>query len=172
MSEVVYSVVVPLFNEQEVLPETCRRLKSVMDSLRESYEIVMVNDGSRDNTAAMAKEICRGDAAFKLISFSRNFGHQTAITAGMDHACGKAVVVIDADLQDPPELIATLIEKWREGAEIVLARRIDRHSDSWLKRNTATWFYRAHNAFSEVRIPPNVGDFRLMDRVAIDALKP
>ncbi len=170
MSEVVYSVVVPLYNEQEVLPETCRRLKSVMDSLHESYEIVMVNDGSRDNTAAMAKEICRGDAAFKLISFSRNFGHQTAITAGMDHACGKAIVVIDADLQDPPEIIVQMIEKWKEGYEVVYGKRISRKGETFFKKFTAKTFYRTLNKLTDVKIPTDVGDFRLIDAKVRDAL--
>ena len=112
-AHVVFSVVVPLFNEEEVIKESYKRLKTVMDGLNESYELVFVNDGSRDKTAQLAREICEADSNVKLINFSRNFGHQTAITAGMDYASGDAVVVIDADLQDPPEVIPQMIAKWR-----------------------------------------------------------
>ena len=166
------SIVTPFFNEstgvllffEEVL-ETTRRIEGVR------FEFICIDDGSEDNTLSHLITLASADSRIRVIELSRNFGKESALTAGIDAARGDAIIPMDGDLQDPPELIATLIEKWREGAEIVLARRIDRHSDSWLKRNTATWFYRAHNAFSEVRIPPNVGDFRLMDRVAIDALK-
>ena len=170
MNQVIYSVVVPLYNEQEVLAETYRRLKTVMDSIHESYEVIMVNDGSRDNTAAMAKEICRENPQFKLINFSRNFGHQTAITAGMDYTSGKAIVVIDADLQDPPEIIAEMIAKWKEGYEVVYGKRISRKGETFFKTFTARTFYRTLNKLTDVKIPTDVGDFRLIDSKVKDAL--
>lgn len=165
-----YSVVVPLYNEEEVLPETYRRLKAVMDSVGGTYEVVMINDGSRDKTAAMAKEICSGDRNFKLLNFSRNFGHQTAITAGMDHAGGKAVIVIDADLQDPPEIILEMIAKWKLGFEVVYGKRVSRKGETWFKKLTARTFYRILNKLTDVRIPTDVGDFRLIDSKVKDAL--
>jgi dolichol-phosphate mannosyltransferase len=170
MNQVIYSVVVPLYNEQEVLAETYRRLKAVMDSIHEAYEVVMVNDGSRDSTAAMAKEICRENPQFKLINFSRNFGHQTAITAGMDYTSGKAIIVIDADLQDPPEVIAEMIAKWKEGYEVVYGKRISRKGETFFKTFTARAFYRTLNKLTDVKIPTDVGDFRLIDSKVRDAL--
>ncbi len=165
-----YSVVVPLYNEEEVLPETYRRLKAVMDSVGGTYEVVMINDGSRDKTAAMAREICSNDRNFKLLNFSRNFGHQTAITAGMDHAGGKAVIVIDADLQDPPEIILEMIAKWKLGFEVVYGKRVSRKGETWFKKLTARTFYRILNKLTDVRIPTDVGDFRLIDSKVKDAL--
>ncbi|MHB8961583.1 MAG: glycosyltransferase family 2 protein [Saccharofermentanales bacterium] len=170
MSKVIYSVVVPLYNEEEVLPETYRRLKLVMDSIGEPYEVVMVNDGSRDRTAAMAKEICGQDSSFKLINFSRNFGHQTAITAGMDNTSGDAIVVIDADLQDPPEIILAMIDKWKQGFEVVYGKRVSRQGETFFKKMTARMFYRLLNKLTDVRIPTDVGDFRLIDKKVKDAL--
>ncbi len=165
-----YSVVVPLYNEEEVLPETYRRLKEVLDSLGESYEVIMINDGSKDKTASMAKEICAKDKNFKLLNFSRNFGHQTAITAGMDYAGGQAIVVIDADLQDPPEVIPEMIAKWKEGYEVVYGKRSSRKGETFFKKLTAKVFYRTLNRFTDVDIPTDVGDFRLIDKKVRDAL--
>ncbi|MFA6735720.1 MAG: glycosyltransferase family 2 protein, partial [Saccharofermentanales bacterium] len=165
-----YSVVVPLYNEEEVISETYRRLRKVMETLDGSYEVVMINDGSRDKTAAMAKEICASDSNFKLLNFSRNFGHQTAITAGMDHASGKAIIVIDADLQDPPEIIPEMIEKWKQGFEVVYGKRVSRKGETWFKKLTAKLFYRTLNKLTDVKIPTDVGDFRLIDRKVKDAL--
>jgi glycosyltransferase involved in cell wall biosynthesis len=170
MSKVIYSVVVPLYNEEEVLPETYRRLKAVMDSIGEAYEVVMVNDGSRDKTAMMAKEICAQDSSFKLVNFSRNFGHQTAITAGMDNTSGDAIVVIDADLQDPPEIILAMIAQWKQGFEVVYGKRVSRQGETFFKKLTARMFYRLLNKLTDVRIPTDVGDFRLIDRKVKDAL--
>ena len=167
---VKYSVVVPLYNEEEVLSETYRRLKSVMDSLDGSYEVIMINDGSKDSTASMARDICDKDPSFKLINFSRNFGHQTAITAGMDHASGEAIVVIDADLQDPPEVIKDMISKWKEGFEVVYGKRASRKGETFFKKFTARTFYRTLNKMTDVDIPTDVGDFRLIDRKVKDAL--
>jgi dolichol-phosphate mannosyltransferase len=168
---VVCSVVVPVFNEEEVINETYKRLTEVMQSTGESYEIIFVNDGSRDKTVILAREICKNDANVKLIDFSRNFGHQTAITAGMDHACGDAVVVIDADLQDPPEVILDMLKKWREGYDIVYGQRIKREGETLFKKFTAKVFYRFLRSMTEVDIPVDTGDFRLIDRKVCDAMK-
>ena len=170
MSQVILSVVVPLYNEQEVLPETYRRLKAVMDSIGGSYEVIMVNDGSRDRTAEMAKDLCRENPSFKLLNFSRNFGHQTAITAGMDYASGQAIVVIDADLQDPPEIIPDMLAKWEEGYEVVYGKRISRKGETFFKTFTARTFYRLLNKLTDVKIPTDVGDFRLIDAKVKEAL--
>lgn len=166
-----YSVVVPLYNEELVIHETYRRLKEVMDSLKESYEIIFVNDGSRDRTAQLTKEICSKDANIKFISFSRNFGHQMAITAGMDNSVGQAVIVIDADLQDPPEVMVKMIEKWKEGYEVVYGQRGKRKGETLFKKFTAKIFYRTLRSMTDVDIPVDTGDFRLIDRKVCDALK-
>ena len=170
-SKVVFSVVVPLYNEEEVINESYKRLKAVMDGLNEPYELVFVNDGSRDKTALLAKEICANDSNVKLINFARNFGHQTAITAGMDFATGDAVVVIDADLQDPPEVIPEMIKKWREGYDVVYGQRVKRKGETWFKKLTAKIFYRTLRRLTEVDIPVDTGDFRLIDRKVCNALK-
>jgi len=169
--QIVYSIVVPVYNEEAVILETYGRLKKVMDSLNESYEIVLVNDGSRDKTAAIAAEICEMDKNVKFIDFSRNFGHQIAITAGMDYAAGQAIVVIDADLQDPPEVILKMIEKWKEGFDVVYGKRKERKGESFFKKATAKAFYRLLRSMTNVDIPVDTGDFRLIDRKVCDALK-
>ncbi|MCR3760857.1 glycosyltransferase family 2 protein [Clostridium felsineum] len=166
-----YSIVVPLYNEELVVKETYKRLKSVMDSTGENYEIIFVNDGSRDKTAVITKEICDRDKKIKFISFSRNFGHQLAITAGMDNSSGNAVVVIDADLQDPPEVILKMIEKWKEGYEVVYGQRAKRKGETFFKKLTARIFYRMLNSMTDIDIPVDTGDFRLIDRKVCDALK-
>lgn len=168
---ICYSVVIPVYNEEAVLEQTYRRLKKVMDSTGESYELIFVDDGSADRSALLIKGFCDRDKAVKLISFSRNFGHQIAITAGMDHAAGKAVVVIDADLQDPPELILKMIAKWQEGNEVVYAKRITRKGETFFKKKTAYLFYRLLRACTDIEIPVDTGDFRLIDRSVCDALK-
>ena len=165
-----YSVVVPVFNEELVVAESYKRLTAVMEKNGESYELIFVNDGSRDKTEAMVTEICEHDKRVKLISFSRNFGHQTAITAGMDHACGQAVVVIDADLQDPPEVILEMIAKWKEGYDVVYGQRISRKGESFFKKFTAKVFYRLLRSLTNVDIPVDTGDFRLIDRKVCDVL--
>lgn len=167
----VFSIVVPVFNEESVVLETYKRLKAVMDGLNEPYEILFVNDGSRDKTAYMINEICVLDKNIKLIDFSRNFGHQIAITAGMDYTRGKAIVVIDADLQDPPEVIPRMIEKWREGYDVVYGKRAERKGDTVFKKLTASIFYRLLRKMTDVDIPVDTGDFRLIDRKVCDALK-
>ena len=139
-NKVFYSIIVPLYNEELVIDESYRRLKKVMNSVKEDYEIIFVNDGSKDKTREKAEEICESDKKIKLINFSRNFGHQAAITAGMDLALGDAVVVIDADLQDPPEAILKMIEKWKEGYEVIYGKRIKREGETFFKKNDEACF--------------------------------
>ncbi|HPD01390.1 MAG TPA: glycosyltransferase family 2 protein [Acetivibrio sp.] len=170
-NDIVCSVVVPLYNEEEVILETYKRLKGVMDSINEPYEIIFVNDGSRDKTAPMVYELCSKDKTVKFVDFARNFGHQTAITAGMDYSEGQAVVVIDADLQDPPELIPKMIEKWREGYDVVYGKRKERKGETLFKKFTAKVFYRFLRSMTDVDIPVDTGDFRLIDRKVCEALK-
>ena len=162
--DISYSIVVPVYNEEAVIDQTYRRLKQVMDSTKEPYELIFVNDGSCDQTTALIKDFVYQDNAVKLITFSRNFGHQIAITAGMDYASGAAVVVIDADLQDPPEVILDMIGKWKEGYSVVYAKRTKRKGETFFKRQTARLFYRILNAFTDLDIPMDTGDFRLLDR--------
>ncbi len=169
--EIQYSVIVPLFNEEQVIHETYKRLKQVMDPLEEAYEILLVNDGSRDHTYEIAKSLCNKDKNIKLLSFSRNFGHQLAITAGMDNSAGNAIIVIDADLQDPPEVIPRMIEKWKEGYDVVYGKRLKRKGETFFKKASAKLFYRLLRSMTEVDMPVDTGDFRLIDRKVCDALK-
>ncbi|WP_028552366.1 glycosyltransferase family 2 protein [Paenibacillus sp. UNC451MF] len=166
-----YSIIVPMFNEQEVIEETYRRLRLVMDTLDEQYELLFVNDGSKDRTADIVKDLCREDANVRLLNFARNFGHQIAITAGMDHAQGQAVVVIDADLQDPPEVILEMIDKWKQGYDVVYGKRLERKGETMFKKWTAHLFYRLLKSMTSVDIPVDAGDFRLIDRKVCDVMK-
>ncbi|MFE4713663.1 MULTISPECIES: glycosyltransferase family 2 protein [unclassified Paenibacillus] len=166
-----YSVVVPMYNEEEVISHTYDRLKQVMDRCGDSYELIFVNDGSRDRTVEIMQEISNRDERVKLVDFSRNFGHQIAITAGMDYSSGDAVVVIDADLQDPPEVILQMIEKWKEGYEVVYGKRLKRHGETLFKKVTAKLFYRLLSSMTSVEIPTDTGDFRLIDRKVCDVLR-
>ena len=165
-----YSVVIPVYNEELVIQESYRRIKAVMDKTNESYELIFVNDGSRDRTEQIISDLCETDTQVKLISFSRNFGHQTAITAGMDLSSGQAVVVIDADLQDPPKVILEMIEKWKEGFDVVYGRRVKRKGETFFKKLTAKFFYRILKSLTDVEIPVDTGDFRLIDRKVCDVL--
>lgn len=158
------SVIVPLYNEESVIEEAYRRLTAVLEAAVGHYEIILVNDGSHDGTSALAHRICERDRRVRLISFSRNFGHQMAITAGMDRASGAAVVVIDADMQDPPEVIPEMLDKWREGYQVVYGVREKRHGESLFKLATASLFYRLLKKMTAVDIPVDAGDFRLLDR--------
>lgn len=169
-NDVICSVVVPVYNEEEVVNECYNRLKKVMDSTNEKYEIIFVNDGSKDKTKQLVKEICDVDQNVKFIDFSRNFGHQSAITAGMNYSLGQAVVVIDADLQDPPEVILDMLNKWREGYQVVYGKRLKREGESVFKKATAKVFYRLLARLTEFDIPVDAGDFRLIDRKVCDAL--
>ncbi|MCY7795169.1 glycosyltransferase family 2 protein [Bacillus spizizenii] len=166
-----YSVVVPVYNEELVIHETYQRLKEVMDQTKENYELLFVNDGSKDHSIEILREHSLLDPRVKIIDFSRNFGHQIAITAGMDYAQGNAMVVIDADLQDPPELILDMIEKWREGYEVVYAVRTKRKGETFFKKQTAALFYRLLSSMTDIDIPIDTGDFRLMDRKVCDEMK-
>ncbi|GMA51197.1 glycosyl transferase [Alicyclobacillus contaminans] len=162
--DVTYSVVIPVFNEQEVLPLTYVRVKAVLDTLGEPYELVFVNDGSRDASGEQLDALAARDDAVRVIHFSRNFGHQVAISAGMAYASGKAVIVMDADLQDPPEVIPDLVRQWQAGYAVVYARRIQREGETWFKRWTAAAFYRILHRMANVEIPLDAGDFRLLDQ--------
>lgn len=165
------SIVIPIFNEEEVIPQLHQRLTEVMGALGDPYELVFVDDGSRDKSFSLLKELAERDMHVQVVKFSRNFGHQIAITAGMDQAAGEAVVVIDADLQDPPELIGEMVKKWREGYDVVYAVRERREGDTWFKRATAAVFYRLLRQITHVDIPVDTGDFRLMSRRSIEAMK-
>ena len=158
-------------DEEEVLAAFFDRLLPVLVSLGETFEIVCVNDGSRDATLERLLALRQQEPRVRILDLSRNFGKEAALTCGIDHAVGGAVIPMDADLQDPPELIPEMVHLWRQGFDVVLAQRIDRSTDHFLKRKTAEWFYRLHNGISEYAIPPNVGDFRLMDRRVVEALK-
>ena len=165
------SVIVPCFNEEEVILKTHKRLVNALSGISElDFEIIYVDDGSRDATLLILKDIQSGDKRVRVISFSRNFGHQIAVTAGLEHACGDAVVLIDADLQDPPEVIREMIDCWRQGADVAYGLRRDREGETAFKRWTAKAFYRLINRMSHVPIPLDTGDFRLMDRTVVDAL--
>jgi polyisoprenyl-phosphate glycosyltransferase len=165
------SIVVPLYNEALVLDALYARLTTLIAEAQLRCEIIMVNDGSTDGTLDMARRICRLDARFKLVSLSRNFGHQMAITAGMDKAAGDAVVIIDADLQDPPEVIPLMVAKWREGYDVVYGVRTKREGESLFKRATAALFYRILRRATSVDIPLDTGDFRLMDRRVVSQIR-
>jgi dolichol-phosphate mannosyltransferase len=167
----VLSVIVPLYNEELVIRQMVEALTAVLAGGRIDYEIILVNDGSVDRTLPMAKELCRKDGRLRLISFSRNFGHQIAITAGMDKARGQAVAVIDADLQDPPEVLLQMLEKWREGYHVVYGVRKARKGETAFKLFTAAMFYRILRAMTPVDIPADTGDFRLMDRRVVEQLR-
>ena len=164
-----YSVVIPAFNEQDVLKMSYERLKTVMDKLGD-YELIFVNDGSRDNTLSILKDIAAKDSAVKALSFSRNFGHQEAVSAGMAHAGGDAVIIIDCDLQDPPEIIPDMVEKWQAGADIVYGQRTRRKGETVFKKLTAWLYYRVLKRLGGQYIPANTGDFRLIDRKVCDTL--
>jgi dolichol-phosphate mannosyltransferase len=166
-----YSIVAPVFNEEAILPELYRRVAEVLERTGESWELVLINDGSRDRTAEIMRELHRADPRVKVIEFARNFGHQLAVTAGLDYADGDAVVIIDADLQDPPEVILDLIAKWREGYEVVYAVRSAREGETWFKELTAKVFYRLIYRITDVNIPRDAGDFRLLDRRVVANLR-
>lgn len=167
---IVFSITVPVYNEVESLPELYRRVSEVMESIGETWELVLVDDGSTDGSTEAIKSLASQDRKVRPVIFARNFGHQIAITAGMDYSRGQAVIIIDADLQDPPEVISDLIAKWKEGYEVVYAVRETREGETWFKRITAALFYRLINRITDVDIPLDTGDFRLMDRKVINAL--
>ncbi len=165
------SIVAPVFNEEETLPEFYRRVRAVMDGLGEPWELVLVDDGSTDGSPRVCRELHEQDKRVRVVRFARNFGHQLAITAGMDHARGDAVVTIDSDLQDPPEVIPDLIARWREGYHVVYGVRSEREGETWFKLFTARLFYRLIAALTDIRIPMEAGDFRLLDRQVVEEMR-
>ncbi len=165
----VYSLVVPIYNEEAVLPMLLRRLDALLDALDAPAEAIFVDDGSRDASPIVLEAKARADRRYRFVKLSRNFGHQIAITTGMERAAGEAVIVMDADLQDPPEVVLDMIAKWKEGYQVVYAERLSREGESRFKRAAAGLFYRLLGKLSDVEIPRNVGDFRLVDRKALDA---
>lgn len=165
------SVIVPLYNEEEVIGESYRRLSQVLTGIEDEYELIFVNDGSRDATFDMVREIQQSDRHVVLVDFARNFGHQMAVSAGLEQARGDAVIIIDADLQDPPELIPQMIEKWKNGAEVVYGKRVSRHGETFFKKLTAFCYYRVLDALSGWKIPKDTGDFRLMDKKVADVMR-
>lgn len=165
------SIVAPFFNEEEGVEIFYDAICAVFEQADFAFEVVCVDDGSTDETLKKLVTLVERDPRIRVVELSRNFGKESALTAGIDAARGDAVIPIDADLQDPPELILAMINKWQSGADVVLARRTDRSADSFMKRKSAEVFYRFYNIFSSVKIPSNVGDFRLMNRAAVDALK-
>lgn len=166
-----YSIVAPVYNERECLDVLYSRVSEVMDSRGEPWELVLVDDGSTDGSSEIMKRYSEKDPRVRCVFFARNFGHQIAVTAGMDNTLGDAVIVIDSDLQDPPEVILKLIDKWKEGYEVVYAVRKERDGESWFKKWTASAFYRLIDKIADVRIPLDTGDFRLYDRKVVNVMK-
>jgi glycosyltransferase involved in cell wall biosynthesis len=166
----VFSVVVPMFNEQETVKELYKRLSEVMDNTKEDWELILVNDGSADETVERIKEVHSEDKRVRLVNFARNFGQQAAVKAGLDYSKGQAVIVIDADLQDPPEVIHDLIVKWRKGYEVVYAQRTKRVGESKFKLWTAKLFYRIINKITDIDLPLDTGFFRLIDRKVVKVI--
>jgi len=171
MTKIRYSIVAPCYNEEANLYELHRRIKEVMEQTGEPWELVLINDGSADHTSVIMRELHTIDSRVHYIDFARNFGHQVAVTAGMDYAQGDAIILIDADLQDPPELILEMIKKWQEGYKVVYAVRTERKGETWFKLFTAKLFYRLIYRITDVNIPRDTGDFRLMDRKVVDTMK-
>lgn len=162
------SVIVPMLNEEEVCAVTYNRLKEVLGNVE--HELIFIDDGSTDKTLEILQKCTESSPADQIVSFSRNFGHQAAFSAGLAHARGQAVVIIDGDLQDPPELIHQMLEKWREGWQVVYAQRRSREGETFFKLLTAKWYYRILYGMTTVKIPKDTGDYRLMDRCVVDAL--
>ena len=169
--KITYSIIAPIYNELENIPELYRRVSEVMDSTGEPWELILVDDGSTDGSTEAIRTLAKEDDCVRPVIFARNFGHQIAITAGWDYSRGDAVVIIDADLQDPPELILEMAKKWKEGYEVVYAVRKEREGESLFKIWTASLFYRLIYRITDVKIPLDTGDFRLMDRKVVDVLK-
>lgn len=168
--KITYSIIAPIFNEKENLPELHRRVTEVMSSTGESWELILVDDGSSDSSSDIIRDLAKKDSHVRPVIFARNFGHQVAVTAGLDYSRGDAVVIIDADLQDPPELILEMSKKWKEGNEVVFAVRAEREGESWFKLWTASLFYRIIYRITDVKIPLDTGDFRLMDRKVVNVM--
>ncbi|MEH2140052.1 glycosyltransferase family 2 protein [Nostoc sp.] len=165
-----YSLIVPIYNEEEIIPELYRRLSAVMNRLDGLVELILINDGSRDRSLQLLRELHQKDPRICYLSFARNFGHQIAVTAGLNFVRGQVIIILDADLQDPPELIPDMIEKWRQGYQVIYAQRTQRLKEGWFKRFTAYFFYRILKKLADVEIPTDTGDFCLMDRQIVDIL--
>lgn len=170
MKKPIFSIIAPIYNELKNIPELYPRVRDVMDQTNETWELIIVDDGSTDGSTDLIRELANQDERVRPVIFARNFGHQIAVTAGLDYSRGDAVVIIDADLQDPPEVILALIEKWREGYQVVYAVRSEREGETWFKRVTASLFYRMIFRITDVNIPLDTGDFRLMDRSVVDVM--
>lgn len=170
MTPVTYSIIAPIFNEEGNIPDLYQRIVQTMDLTGEPWELIMVDDGSQDNSPKLIRELSQNDPRVRKVLFARNFGHQLAVTAGLDYSRGDAVVIIDSDLQDPPEVILDLIAKWKEGYEVVYAVRSEREGESWFKLATASIFYRIIYRITEVNIPLDTGDFRLLDRKVVTVM--
>lgn len=171
MERPTLSLIIPVFNEEAIITELDRQLKEFLGAVGETWEVLFINDGSKDATLAMLSELAEEEPRYKIVSFARNFGHQAAITAGMDRAEGDAVVIMDADLQDPPEVVSEMIAKWREGYDVVYGRRTVRHGESYFKLVTAAAFYRILQMLIPIEIPLDTGDFRLMSRSVVLAMR-
>jgi dolichol-phosphate mannosyltransferase len=170
MPKPVYSIIAPIFNESGNIQELYRRLYEVLDQTGEAWELIMIDDGSTDDSASLIRQYAEEDSRVRPVIFARNFGHQIAVTAGLDYSRGDAVVIIDSDLQDPPEVILDLISKWKEGFQVVYAVRSEREGESWFKLFTASLFYRLISNITDVNIPLDAGDFRLLDRQVVNVL--
>ncbi len=166
-----FTIIAPIYNELENIPELYPRVRDVMDQTGEPWELILVDDGSTDGSTDVIRKLAENDSRVRPVIFARNFGHQIAVTAGVDYSRGQAVVIIDADLQDPPEVILDLIEKWRDGYEVVYAVRAEREGESWFKKVTASLFYRIIYRITDVDIPLDTGDFRLMDKKVVAVMK-
>jgi len=166
----VYSVVVPLYNEETVINESYNSLKSVMDSTNQIYEILFINNGSFDNTQCIVENICRKDKSIKLINFSKNFGHKAAVVAGINESTGEAVIILNSDLKDPPEVIIQMIKKWKEGTYIVYGKKVHKFHENFLKKLFTKSLYRIQTIMTNINIPLIAGDFRLIDRKLFDTL--
>ncbi len=171
MTMPTFTVIAPIFNELESIPELYQRVKSVMESTGEPWELILIDDGSTDGSTELMRKLAENDPRVRPVIFARNFGHQIAVSAGIDYCRGDAAIIIDADLQDPPEVILDLIAKWREGYEVVYAVREEREGETWFKRTTAALFYRLIYRITDVEIPLDTGDFRLMDRKVVQVMQ-
>ncbi len=170
MTKITYSIVAPIYNEIEIIDEFCKRIKAVMDTTNKPWELILVDDGSTDGSTERIRALASDSEQIRAVIFARNFGHQIAVTAGLDYTRGEAVTIIDADLQDPPEVILDLIDKWKEGYQVVYAVRAERDGESWFKKFSASLFYRIIYRITDVKIPLDTGDFRLLDRRVVDVM--
>ena len=170
MKKILLTLVIPVFNESEAISPFIGKINSTFSNEKISLEYIFINDGSTDNTLENLRDAQKSDNRITIIDLSRNFGKEAALSAGLEHATGDCIIPIDVDLQDPPDLIPEMVKKWEEGYEVVLARRNDRSMDSWAKRTSSSFFYKAYNKIAQIKLPENVGDFRLMDRAVVNAI--